>query len=197
MNTVALLARLQSVVALGTQVAATVLARAEALPGFGFSETMAGTIQLTGGAESHVIFHLRAAVPQLVSYLRDGRTDLSGDISIDGVAQAAPLSGSLWIWPHRSIIRYAIAFRGDDGQELQLAGQKDIRLLDFRRTITTLPAELTTAAGESLGHATVYFALADLPTFLRSFHPVRPDFAAPDTNLPADCPASAPSYQAR
>ena len=189
MNTPALLARLQSAVALGTQVASTLVSRLESLPGFGFSETMAGTIRLTDGADRHLIFRLRAAVPQLGSYLRDGRTAITGDISIDGLAQDAPLSGSLWIWPHRSIIRYAFSFRATAGQELTFTGQKDIRLFDFRRTITTLPAELKTADGEFLGRATVYFALADLPGFVRSFHPVRGESAvssgAPD--LAADC----------
>ena len=184
MNTPAMLSRLQSVVALGTGAAASLWTRLEALPGFGFSETMAGTIQLAEGPARHVVFQLRAAVPQLAAYLRDGRTEIVGDISVDGLAQAAPLSGSLWIWPHRRIIRYAFTFRASDGQKLQFACQKDIRLLDFRRTITTLPAKLCTESGELLGHATVYFALADLPSFVRSFHPVHGEPALPTYPLP-------------
>lgn len=195
MNTPALLARLQSVVAVATQAATALLTRWESLPGFGFSETMTGTIRLDG-SERRVSFRLRAAVPQLASYLRDGRTKVVGEISIAGVAQAAPLIGSLWIWPHRSIIRYALSFRATDGQELTLSGQKDIRLRDFRRTITTLPAELADAAGSSLGHAVVYFALADLPSFVRSFHPVsanaaasQPDAYAGSGDVPGACAA--------
>jgi len=172
MNTPAMLARLQSVVAVGTQAVSTLVARLETLPGFGFRETMAGSIRLGDGPERRVVFHLRAAVPHLAEYLRDGRTAIDGEIFIEGLAQDAPLHGSLWIWPHRSIIRYEFSFTASDGRELVLAGQKNVRLLDFRRTMTTLPAELRTASGEPLGQALVYFALADLPSFVRSFHPV-------------------------
>ncbi len=193
MNTPALLARLQSVVAAGTQATTTLRARWEQLPGFGFSETMAGTIQLGDNTPRRIIFRLRAAVPQLAAYLRDGRTTIVGDISIDGVAEESPITGSLWIWPHRSIIRYAFSFTASDGQELLFSGQKDLKLLDFRRTITTLPAELKTTEGQSLGHAVVYFALADLPSFVRSFHPVHAAPPGPSplgaADIPADCPA--------
>jgi hypothetical protein len=179
-----MLARLQSVVALGTQAVTSLAAHVAALPGFGFCETMAGTLRLGSGDERRVVFHLRAAVPHLQSYLRDGRTTITGDVSVDGLAQAAPLLGSLWIWPHRSIIRYEFSFRASDGRELQFSGQKDVRLLDFRRTITTLPAELGTTSGEHLGHAQVYFALADLPAFVRSFHPVHGDLPFTTQPLP-------------
>jgi hypothetical protein len=194
MNTPALLARLQSVVALGTQVATTLLGRWEELPGFGFSETMAGTIRLGETSERRIIFRLRAAVPQLAAYLRDGRTTIVGDITIDGLAKAAPVEGSLWIWPHRSIIRYEFTFRADDGRQLVFTGQKDLKLLDFRRTITTLPAALKTAEGEVLGEAVVYFALADLPSFVRSFHPVHSAPLGPAATAAADVPASCPAH---
>ena len=38
--------------------------------------------------------------------------------------------------------------------------------------MTTLPAELRSESGELRGRAEVYFALADLPAFVRSFHAV-------------------------
>ena len=167
--------------ALGTRAVAALQAKFEELPGFGFSETMSGTLQRTAkgdgdGApepERKLVFHLQAEVPQLLSYLRDGRTSISGEISIDGVAHAAPLTGSLRIWPHRNIIRYQFSFLTDSRQQLFFSGQKDVRLLALQRTMTTLPAELKTDAGQLFGRATVYFAMADLPAFVRSFHPVR------------------------
>lgn len=190
MNTAKLLAWLQGSVALATRAASALRAKCEELPGFGFSETMSGTVQLSrdkdGEPERKLVFHLRAEVPQLASYLRDGRTSISGDISIDGVAHAAPLTGSLWIWPHRNIIRYQFSFLTDSRQQLFFSGQKDVRLLALQRTMTTLPAELKTDAGQLFGRATVYFAMADLPAFVRSFHPVRA--ARPPAAEPAPPP---------
>ncbi len=191
MNTPKVLAWLQGSLALGTRVLTGLRAWAEALPGFGFHETMSGTLQRPGEAERKLVFRLHAAVPQLASYLRDGRTEISGEISIDGLAHAVPLTGSLWIWPHRSIIRYELTFATDAGERLTLRGQKDVRLLALQRTMTTLPAELKTAAGESLGRATVYFAMADLPAFVRSFHPVRA-VRRPGESSPAAGPAPPP-----
>jgi len=189
MNTPKLLAWLQGSVALGTRALGALRTKCEELPGFGFSETMSGTLQRTpnadadGEPERKLVFHLEAEVPRLASYLRDGRTAISGEISIDGVAHAAPLTGSLWIWPHRNIIRYQFSFLTDSRQQLFFNGQKDIRLLAFKQTMTTLPAELKTDAGQLFGRATVHFAMADLPAFVRSFHPVcaarSPTSAAP------------------
>lgn len=172
MNTPTLLSRLQNLVAFGTRAAGSLLSRCESLPGFGFSETMAGTVAFEGQPERKLVFSLRAAVPRLRSYLDDGRTEISGEISIDGLARSAPVSGSLWIWPHRRVIRYEFTFATDAGERLRFAGQKDVRLLDFKRTMTTLPAELRSESGELSGRAKVYFALADLPAFVRSFHAV-------------------------
>lgn len=180
--------------ALGTRAVAALRAKCEKLPGFGFSETMSGTLQRTpkgdGEPERKLVFHLQAEVPHLASYLRDGRTSISGEISIDGVAHAAPLTGSLWIWPHRNIIRYQFSFLTDSRQQLFFSGQKDIRLLALQRTMTTLPAELKTDAGQLFGRATVHFAMADLPAFVRSFHPVRA--ARPPTGATDQAPPPEP-----
>lgn len=172
MNTLSIMAWMQDLVAAGTGAVGALAQRCESLPGFGFCETMAGTLRTADGSEHALTFRLSAAVPQLRSYLGDGRTEVVGELTIAGLATATPLSGSLWIWPHRRIIRYELTFVSDAGEALRLAGQKDVRLLGFLRTMTTLPAELRSESGELRGRATVYFALADLPAFLRSWHAV-------------------------
>lgn len=178
MNTPILMAWLQSLIAVGNGAMGAIVSRLESLPGFGFSETMSGTLRIGEAPERKLTFSLRAAVPRLRSYLDDGRTEVVGEISIDGLATAAPLFGSLWIWPHRSIIRYELAFVSAAGEKLRLTGQKDVRLLHLKRTMTTLPAELRSETGELRGQAKVYFALADLPAFVRSFHAVPKPAAA-------------------
>lgn len=166
------IARMQSLVASAVHLRSALVHAAQRLPGFRFDETMAGRVTLTGGdfppGERDVVLTLRASTLRFGDYLRHGRTTLTGSATIDGIVDSAPLTGSLWIWPHRQIVRYELSFP-IAGQRLRLAGQKDVRLLDFRRTMSTLPARLYDESGREVGHATVLFDWADLPSFLRSF----------------------------
>lgn len=171
------ISRFQSLLAGAVRVKSTLAHAAEGLPGFQFDETMTGLCYLTGGdlpsGEHKLRLRLRAQASSLGGYLRDGRTTLTGTASIDGVADEAPIDGSLFIWPHRRIIRYELGFPVPGGvQRLQIVGQKDVRLLDFSHTMTTLPAKLLDEHGAELGHCTVVFDWADLPSFLGSFRPL-------------------------
>ena len=57
MNTPILMAWLQSLVAAGTDAVGAIVARLESLPGFGFSETMAGTLRTVLGGRPLVSIH--------------------------------------------------------------------------------------------------------------------------------------------
>jgi hypothetical protein len=141
---------------------------------------MSGTVSFTDAelgksapGERRILLRLRAQAASLFDYLRDGRTVLQGTVSIEGMLDEAPLQGSLWIWPHRRIVRYEISFPVDEPhQRIHLVGQKDVRLLDFRHTMSTLPATLHDEHGNEVGCATVAFDWADLPAFLSSFRPL-------------------------
>lgn len=173
MNTAALLARLQGLLVAGTRVASTATALLERLPGFSFDETMAGTLTLAGESQPRrILFCLHAEAARGLAYLRDGRTRLSGVISIERLTEAAPLTGSLWILPLSRIIRYELSFEDADGKALRFVGQKDVRLLDLRRTMTVLPGRLLDQDDHELGRGEVRFSLSDLPSFLNSFHAV-------------------------
>lgn len=186
------ISRFQSLLAEAMQVKTTLVHAAEGLPGFQFDETMTGLCYLTGGdlpasvpvpaGEHKLRLRLHAQASSLGDYLRGGRTTLTGTASIDGVVDEAPIDGSLFIWPHRRIIRYELGFPVG-GHRLQIVGQKDVRLLDFSHTMTTLPAKLLDEHGAELGHCTVVFDWADLPSFLGSFRPLH--------GRPAPAPASA------
>jgi hypothetical protein len=169
------IARLQSLVASAVHLQSTLVHAAQRLPGFQFDETMAGKVTLTGddfpSGERDLLLKLRASVPRLHDYLRDGRTTLTGSATLEGLVESAPLTGSLWIWPHRQIVRYELYFPVGN-QRLRLSGQKDVRLFDFRHTMSTLPARLYDESGREVGHGTVLFDWADLPSFLRSFTPI-------------------------
>jgi hypothetical protein len=173
MNTAALLARLQGLLAAGTRVASTASSLLERLPGFRFDETMAGTITLAGETEPRrILFCVHAEAARGVEYLRDGRTQLSGVISIERLTEAAPLTGALWILPLQRVIRYEISFADAEGRALRFVGQKDVRLLDLRRTMTVLPGRLLDENQRELGRGEVRFSLAELPSFLNSFRAV-------------------------
>jgi hypothetical protein len=180
------IARFQSLLAAAVSAKTSLVQAALRLPGFKFDETMRGRVSFTSdgdfAGEHDIVLQLRAAVPRFGDYLHEGRTSLTGTATLAGIADAAPVKGSLWIWPHRQIIRYELSFPVDKSQQrLYLAGQKDVRLLDFRHTMSTLPAKLFDDAGVELGHATVLFDWDDLPEFLRSFAPLSPksDVAVP------------------
>ena len=186
------IARFQSLLAAAVGAKTSLVQAALRLPGFKFDETMSGKVAFAGGdfaGEHDIVLQLRAAVPRFGDYLHEGRTNLTGSATIAGVVESAPVAGSLWIWPHRQIVRYELSFPvGKSGHRLRLAGQKDVRLLDFRHTMSTLPAKLYDESGSELGHATVVFNWADLPAFLRSFAPVslKPDVPVPPASVPDD-----------
>lgn len=183
------IARMQSLVASAVHLRSALVHAAQRLPGFRFDETMAGQVTFDSAGfpsgQRDIVLQLRAQVAHFGDYLRDGRTRLSGTATIDGVVDSAPVSGSIWILPHRSIVRYEVFFSVGE-THLRLAGQKNIRLLDFRRTVCTLPSRLYDESGHEVGHGTVMFDWNDLSPFLRSFTPVHADAAAPSVDVSQD-----------
>lgn len=166
------IARFQSLLAAAVHARTALVHAAQRLPGFQFDETMAGRVTFASDPLPHgerdIVLRLHVSADHLGSYLAEGRTNLTGTATVDGLVDGVPLSGSLWIWPHRRIVRYDLSFPVGD-KLLRLAGQKDVRLLDFRYTMSTLPAKLYDENGAEIGHATVVFNWNDLPSFLRSF----------------------------
>lgn len=174
--------RLQNVLAAAVRLQQSSLQAAERAPGFAFDETMTGAISLHAAGlpegERRMQVQLRVQAESLGAYLREGRAEIVGTALIDGLVTDAPLRGSLWIWPHRRIIRYE--FSCDLGEHrLSFAGQKDVRLLDFRHTMSTLPGELFDAQGELVGQGSLAFDFHDLPSFLGSMrlvHTAQPSY---------------------
>lgn len=171
------MARLQEVVAAGVRIQAQSLQAAERLPGFAFDETMTGQVTFEAPGlptgERGMQVQLQVHADSLGAYLREGRSDLVGTASVEGITEDAPLRGSLWIWPHRRVIRYEFSFAVGQ-HRLAFAGQKDVRLLDFRHTMSTLPGELYDEQGDHIGRGSLAFNWADLPSFLSSMRLLRP-----------------------
>ena len=173
MNIASLLDKAQQLMAVAVQAKQEAQSLLHKLPGFSFDETMAGPITLAGAQHpQHMEFRLHAEVPSLGEFLSDGRTEITGTVSIFNVVELAALAGLLWILPLERVIRYEFTFADQHGSPCRFAGQKDVSPLDLVNTMTVLPGVLYDAHGHELGLAEVRFALSDLPTFLASWRPV-------------------------
>jgi hypothetical protein len=141
--------------------------------GFSFSETMSGTWSAPGSAEARPIrFSVTARARSWLRHLRDKKADLDGTLSMDGVAREVPVHGELLIDPlFGRVIRYQLAFTGDDGKPYHLRGQKDVTVADPVGSMTTLPASIYGAGDQLVGTAQLAFDTKDLPRFLGSFRP--------------------------
>jgi hypothetical protein len=110
--------------------------------GFAFDETMSGTMERVDRPGERVPFSFTVHVhaPSTLQHLRDGKATLRGTVEATGLATAAEAAGTMILRPLRGrIVRYELAFTGDDGRRYRFEGQKDIRWLDALRTWTTLP----------------------------------------------------------
>ncbi len=95
--------------------------------------------------------------------------DLRGEVDLERVARGAPLEGTLIVgMPWQRIMRYELAFRGDDGARYRFVGKKNVRFFSPKETLTTLTGEIT-RDGEHYTNATVTFDWSDLKEFLTSF----------------------------
>ena len=143
--------------------------------GFQFAETMSGTVEWDKepGKKLPLRFEVTAHAESTRKHLQTGRAALSGTIYVPGLADGVAAEGSIVIRPiGQRIIRYELAFVGDDGKSYELVGQKDIRWTAPLETFTTLPAEILDEDHRRIATCLLRFDLRrDGWSFLRSFRP--------------------------
>jgi hypothetical protein len=143
--------------------------------GFQFAETMSGTLELDAqpGTKHPLTFELRAHAASTREHMANGRAEVSGVISAPPLAASADVEGTLIIRPvGQKIIRYELAFVGDDGKRYELVGQKDIRWRKAIETLATLPLEVLDEEHRRVATCLTRFDYRnDLWSFLRSFRP--------------------------
>jgi hypothetical protein len=143
--------------------------------GFEFAETMAGTIEWDAepGKKHPFKFEIRAHAPSTREHFATGRANITGIVSAPPHADHAEAEGTIVIRPiGKRIIRYELAFVGDDGKRYELVGQKDIRYTRLLETWTTLPAEILDESGRRVATCLTRFDYRnDWWSFLRSFRP--------------------------
>ncbi len=144
--------------------------------GFQFAETMAGTIEWDAapGVEHPFNFKVTAEAESTREHFKDGRAVLHGTITAPPRANAVDTEGFIIIRPiGQRIIRYELAFVGDDGKTYELVGQKDIRWTHPLRTFTYLPAEILDEDHRRVATCKTSFDLRHHGwSLLRSFRPI-------------------------
>lgn len=141
--------------------------------GFQFAETMAGTIEWDAapGTRHPFRFEITAEADSTRQHLRDGRAHIRGLVYAPPRADGVDAEGTITIRPlGQKIIRYELAFVGDDGRAYELVGQKDIRFRSPIATFTHLPAEILDEEHRRVATCDTRFDLTrDFVRFLRSF----------------------------
>jgi len=91
-----------------------------------------------------------------------------GETSIEGMTEAAPTTGALEVdLLGCQRIVYDVAWRDDTGELGRFFGWKSLNLRHPVRSCTELQGKVL-QSGVLIGHATLVFALEDLPSFVRS-----------------------------
>jgi len=145
--------------------------------GFQFAETMAGTIEWDAepGVRHPFRFDITAHADSLREHLATGKAVIEGTMHAPPRAEAVAAHGVITIRPiGQRIIRYELAFVGDDGKPYELVGQKDIRWSAPLRSFTVLPAEILYADHRRVATCDTAFDVRDLWRFLRSFRAYSP-----------------------
>ncbi|MGE0401827.1 MAG: hypothetical protein AB7T06_34310 [Kofleriaceae bacterium] len=143
--------------------------------GFVFAETMSGTVVWDSepGKKHPFKFEISAHAESTRAHFLDGKVSVRGVLDAPPRAHGVDCEGTMTIRPiGQKIIRYELSFVGDDGKPYELVGQKDIRFLSLRKTLTYLPAEILDDQHRRVATCETRFDVKnDLWSFLRSWKP--------------------------
>lgn len=143
--------------------------------GFVFAETMSGTVVWDSepGKKHPFKFEIAAHAESTRAHFLDGKVSVRGVLDAPPRAHGVDCEGTMTIRPiGQKIIRYELSFVGDDGKPYELVGQKDIRFLSLRKTLTYLPAEILDDQHRRVATCETRFDVKnDLWSFLRSWKP--------------------------
>jgi hypothetical protein len=142
-------------------------------PGLSFRETMRGTLwRLDAPTDERAVdVTLEARSGDLRDIPGDRTFQLRGTVAIERLATRAAAEGTLvFKLATERRLPYRVRFRGDDGRDYELSGQKEWVPFAPLESVTTLPATLFDDGGQEIGRATLRFDVRqDWWPFLRSF----------------------------
>jgi choline dehydrogenase-like flavoprotein len=138
-----------------------------------FEETMSGTYTTKSAPRERRprSFSLRARSRTLGDFARTREVGIVGELLGEGFGARCPLEGTLAMDVLRTRkLRYDFRFTAGDGNTYRFVGEKVLKLLSLRRSMTWLPAKIYDATGIEIASAEVTFDLGrDLVSFLRSW----------------------------
>jgi hypothetical protein len=143
------------------------------VPGFVWHEAMSGTYwSLDAQADERAIaFRIKARASDIPSFLLHKTWRITGEVDIEGFADARPLEGTLvFKLLDERRLPYRFTFVANDGSTYELRGQKDWSPISPVESMTVLPASVYDEGGREIGRATLRFDLRnDLGKMLKSF----------------------------
>jgi hypothetical protein len=138
---------------------------------FQFKETMRGRLEQPDGGFASFEFTITARARSYVSYILGESLVVNGAVSLQGVTEGVPVTGTLKVaLPVSRFLSYDLCFKAPDGSLYRYIGRKDIRYIHFFRTMSWLKGMLF-RNGEPVGPAELWFSYRELPAFLFSFRP--------------------------
>ena len=142
------------------------------MAGFLFRETMSGSYHLLEKPteDRAISFSISAHVESVRRFVRDKTARIEGDVTMEGIAEKRPLSGTLGLLLFaEQRLPYAFSFKADDGKRYTFRGEKDVLLATLPDSITTLPASVFDEHDREIARAVVRFDLrGDLVKFIKS-----------------------------
>ncbi len=157
-----------------------------------FTERMEGTCSFSGSdaeiAEARVELRGRARP----DFWRSRTIDLDGTLDVTGFATQRRAQGCLRVGPQTW--EYDLAFVGDDARPYRMVAEKQVRLFDLARSLTSARGDVLDAFGRSVAVAHLTFALdRDLGALIRSLtFGTREQTTPPRVAEPVQDPAALP-----
>ncbi len=134
-----------------------------------FRESMYGTLRKETGRPLPFEFTVNVEARRLKDWLLARPLMMTGEVTLEGHAVAAPLEGTLRIGlPFDRRLEYAFTFRDRGGKLCRFYGEKKVYVTRFPSTMSTLKGQLF-CDGVPLGEGILRFRWRDLPAFLGSF----------------------------
>jgi len=140
--------------------------------GFRFRETMRGAYHLLASPleERAMEFTIAVRTKGFRRFLREQVAEIEGEVTLEGLAEKKPLTGTLGFKLGEKRLPYGFSFKDDKGKVYRVRGQKDLSLLYLTDSVSTLPLTLFDDTDRELGRAVVRFDLrGDTGKLLRSF----------------------------
>lgn len=145
--------------------------------GLTFRETLDGSWHRPSAPaeERRCAVDVTVVIPRVTELLGNTVADISGRVTLEGLATDREFKGTLGIGAivREKRIPYAFSFIADDGGAHRFDGAKEVNVLGLPRSITTLGAYVFDAQGDEVGRVILRADLREeVLRFLTSFRPV-------------------------